>query len=116
MRGCSDQESAAWVCPKTYVKSITISFKGQEYSLDASDMYDAWGSRRLEYPGVIRYFGCNCFDKTNCQLRGIFADGAATFVAEWRIIDGRSVRTVFAFDDDIVDLFMKNIDPPEYSE
>jgi hypothetical protein len=26
------------------------------------------------------------------------------------------VRTVFAFDDDIVDLFMKNIDPPEYSE
>lgn len=100
--------------PRTYIKSITISFKGQSYSLDVSSMYNGWGSHPLEYPGVIRYFGGQCVDTKFCQFRGIFSDGAGSFVAEWKIIGGKSVRTVLTDSDDVVGLFMKNIDPPEF--
>jgi len=125
IEGCSDRDSVcringhapfgvAFGLPKTYVKSITVSFKGRSNSLDASDMYNAWGSRPLEHPGSIRYFGGKCFDNGNCQLRGLFSDGAGTFVAEWAIVNGLSIRTVLTGSDDVVNLFMKNIDPPEY--
>jgi hypothetical protein len=77
-------------------------------------MYDAWGGRPLEYKGTIRYFGGKCSDQKNCQFRGIFSDGAGSFVAEWRIVGGVPTRTVLSGSDDIVHLFMKNIDPPEF--
>jgi hypothetical protein len=104
----------AFTLPKTYVKSITITYQGRSYSLDASDMYDAWGARPLEYKGVIRYFGGKCFDKHNCQFRGLFSDAAGTFVAEWLIANGLSNRTILTSSNDVVNLFAKNIDPPEF--
>jgi len=99
--------------PKTYVKSITVSFRGRSYELDASCMYDAWGGRPLEVPGVIRYFGGKCSDVKTCQFRGVFSDASEAFVAEWSIANGVAVRTVLSSSNDIVNLFMKNIDPPE---
>jgi hypothetical protein len=105
---------AASSLPKTYVKSIEVSYRKQSYLLDVSDMYDAWGGRPLEYKGTIRYFGGKCSDQKNCQFRGIFSDGAGSFVAEWRIVGGVPTRTVLSGSDDIVHLFMKNIDPPEF--
>lgn len=98
--------------PKTYVKSISVTYLGQSYSLDTTDMYDAWGRRPLEVKGVVRYFGGKCFDAKNCQLRGLFSDAAGSFVAEWRIVDGVPMRTVLSDSSDIVHLFMQNIDPP----
>lgn len=100
--------------PKTYVKGIYATYRGRSYSLDTSDMYDAWGKRPLEVRGVIRYFGGSCFDVANCQFRGIFSDGAGSFVAEWRVVGGRAHRTVLTDSGDIMDLFMKNIDPPVF--
>ena len=100
--------------PKTYVKSITISYQGTAYALDVTDMYDAWGDRPLQYPGGVPYFGGKCFDKKNCQFRGRFSDAAGAFVAEWRIVDAVAIRTVLTFSDDVVHLFGEYIDPPEY--
>lgn len=100
--------------PKTYVKRISISYKGRSYTLDARDMYDAWGGRPLEVKGVIRYFGGKCFEQRNCRLRGIFSDASGTFVAEWDVVDGKSMRSLLTGDDDIVALFKEKIDPPEY--
>jgi len=80
-------------------------------------MADAWNGRSLEAPGVVRYFGGRCTvdgGTLYCALRGLFADGAETFVAEWVVTGGSNVRTVMSGSDDIVDLFMKHIDPPEY--
>lgn len=125
IEGCSDKENfcringripfgTAFGLPKTYVKSILVSFQGQSYSLDVKDMYDAWGARPLEYKGVIRYFGGKCYDSKNGQFRGIFSDAAGTFVAEWRIVNGESIRTILTDADDVINLFMKNIDPPEF--
>jgi hypothetical protein len=99
--------------PNTYVKSITVTFKGHTYALDASDMYDAWQNRPLEYKG-IRYFGGKCDEPGYCQFRGLFSDGIGSFVAEWSVVDGRAFRTVLTSSDDIVDLISKHIDPPEY--
>jgi len=106
---------SAFEMPKTYVKSITISYQGQLYSLDALDMYDAWGNRPLEYKGIIRYFGGKCSDTKNCRFRGSFSDAAGSFVAEWQIVNGLSSRTVLTDSDDIGELFMQHIDPPEYN-
>jgi len=125
VEGCSERDSVcringhapagiAFGLPKTYVKSITVSFQGRSYSLDVSDMYNAWGARPLEYKGKIRYFGGKCFDAKNCQFRGLFSDAAGAFVAEWRIVNELQVRTVLTDSNDVVNLFEKKIDPPEF--
>jgi hypothetical protein len=125
IEGCTDTDSyclingklpygTAFGLPKTYLKSISISYKGCSYELNTSDMYNAWGARPLKYKDVIRYFGGNCYDKDNCQFRGIFSDAAGSYVAEWEIINGKSYRTVLTNSGDIMDLFLKNIDPPTY--
>src|SRR5262249_28680864 len=107
----------AFGLPRTYVKQITVSYRGVSHTLDASDMYDAWGSRPLQYEGTkLRYFGGRCFDENNCQFRGLFSDTSGSFVAEWRIVGGKSFRTVLTDSDDVKNLFDKNIDPPEYDE
>lgn len=100
--------------PKTFVRRIRVSYQGHAYSLDSSNMYDAWGSRGLVAKGGIRYFGGVCVDTRNCQFRGVFSDAAGTFVAEWKVVDGVSIRTVLTNSSDVVDLFLKHIDPPEY--
>jgi hypothetical protein len=105
----------AFGLPKTYVKSIVAKYQDKSYSLDVSDMYDAWGERPLEYKGSIRYFGGKCFDLQNCQFRGLFSDGGGAFVAEWRVVNGLMFRTVLSDSNDIVNLFTKNIDPPEFN-
>jgi hypothetical protein len=96
--------------PKTYVTDITASFAGRDYSLDVSQMYDAWGRRPLEINGV-RYFGGSCADALNCTLRGLFSDGAGAYVAEWQIVGGVSVRTVLTDSGDVVAAFRQHIDP-----
>ena len=102
--------------PKTYVKSISASFKGQTYALDASQMFNAWTGRPLEVKlsdgSHFRYFGGRCEDRLNCTFRGLFSDGAGSFVAEWKVVNGTSQRTVLTWSNDVVNFFMSNIDPP----
>src|SRR3989339_143594 len=113
VEGCTDKDSVcringnlpagiAFGLPKTYVKDITVSFQGRSYSLNVSDMYNAWGSRTYEGQGKIRYFGGKCFDNKNCQFRGLFSDAAGTFVAEWRVVNELPVRSVLTDSNDIV--------------
>jgi hypothetical protein len=35
-------------------------------------------------------------------------------VAEWRVVNGTAVRTVLTDSHDVVTLFMKNIDTPDF--
>jgi hypothetical protein len=100
--------------PKTYVRSIGITYADATYRLDSAGMYDAWGNRPLQAKGGIRYFGGSCSDAKNCVFRGLFGDGANSYVAEWVIFDGVSSRTVLSGDDDLFELFEKHMDPPVY--
>jgi hypothetical protein len=79
-------------------------------------MYNAWGVRDLVEKGGIRYFGGMCVDINNCQFRGLFSDAAGSFVAEWKVVGGESIRTVLTNSSDVIDLFLKHIDPPEYEQ
>lgn len=126
VKGCSEKSTTCRInghipfgvtfgLPKTYLKSIKVLFQNTSYTLDVKDMYNAWGNRPLKYPGGVRYFGGKCFDKKNCQFRGLFSDAGGSFVAEWLIVDGYATRTVLTGSNDVVDLFMKHIDPPEFN-
>jgi len=99
--------------PATYVKSITASFKGKSYALESSQMFNAWGERPLSVPGQVRYFGGSCRDSESCVFRGLFADGAGTFVAEWQVVFGVPVRTVITWSNDVITLFKEDIDASE---
>ena len=100
--------------PRSYLKKLIITYEGKSYSLDSSHMFNAWGNRPLEVKGVIRYLGGHCYDSKHCALRGLFSDAAGSYVAEWVVINGVPSRTVLTSSDDVVHLFMKNIDPPVY--
>ena len=104
----------AFNLPRTRLKKLTLSIGSSSYNLDTTGMYNAWGKRPLEYEGKIRYLGAHCYTEKSCTLRGIFSDAAGSYVAEWKIINGQPHRTVLSSTDDIMHLFMKNIDPPYY--
>ncbi len=132
VQGCGPEDKAclinghvpfgtAFGLPQSFVKSIRVEYQGHTYGLDVSDMYDAWGGRPLEakYKGqvAVRYFGGRCSDGSNCHFRGLFSDGAGSFVAEWQIVSGHPVRTVLTDSSDVMHLFTidGNIDgPPDY--
>jgi hypothetical protein len=82
--------------PKTYVKRILATYQRETYNLESSDMYNAWGNR-LKYAPSSIYFWGECADKYNCTFRGLFADAGAAFSAEWKIINGKSVRTIIMY-------------------
>lgn len=103
---------AAFQLPKTYLKKITVTVGGKVYDLDSTSMFDAWGTRPLQVKGAVRYFGGACSSPGNCRFRGLFSDGAGSFVAEWLIVEGHSTRTVLTDISDVIQLFTKEIDPP----
>ena len=122
--GCNEQSFSCFINssvpfgvlgeePSSFVERIEISYKGKSYALDVSNMYNAWGNRPLAKNGV-RYFGGACSDTENCVFRGVFSDGAASFAVEWKIVSAHPIRTLLTHSDDVVDLFLKKIDPPTF--
>ena len=103
--------------PKTYLKELTISYEGKTYQLDTSSMFNAWHGRplvALPPKGVkgrgLRYFGGYCVNAESCMVRGLFSDGAGTFVAEWTVSRGIAVRTVLTTSPDVKAAFVRHID------
>ncbi len=106
--------------PETYLKELTISYEGRTYQLDTSSMFNAWHGRplvTLPPKGVkgrgLRYFGGYCANSGSCMVRGLFSDGAGTFVAEWTVSGGIAVRTVLTNSPDVKAAFVRNIDGVE---
>lgn len=97
--------------PTTYVKRISIVIRGQTFQLESSHMFNAWGMRHLTtYKGKpVTYFIGTCPSKKHCIFRGLFSDGAGSFVAEWQVFQGATTRTVLSSDDEIINLFMKSM-------
>ena len=116
--GSNSEPKAGDYRPKTYVKSISALFQGQTIRFDVTCMTDAWNGRPLQHEGVVRYFGgwCDLYDKKPyCAFRGVFSDGGESFVAEWYANGNVAKRTVFSRSSDVINLFMKNVDPPKYN-
>lgn len=97
--------------PTTYVKSISVELRRKTLKLDASHMFNAWGTRHFSsYEGKpVTYFVGACPSKDLCYFRGLFSDGAGTFVAEWKVFQGATTRTVISSDEEFISLFMKSM-------
>lgn len=95
--------------PHTQLKSMIAIYRGKRYSPDTSQMFNAWGGRPLK-DGDTRYFGGGCGDEENCIFRGLFSDGAGTFVAEWRVRNGVSERTILTRSSDVMNVLRNNLD------
>jgi hypothetical protein len=100
--------------PITYLKILIATINGKQYNLDSSNMFNAWGNRPLEDPSSVKYFAGSCQHETWCTFRGLFSDGAGSFVAEWQVRQGVPERTIITSSNDIVHLFINSIDPPVY--
>lgn len=100
--------------PRTYLARLTLKVGRKTYDLDTRGMYDAWGDHPLEGKGTIRYMAASCSDTAFCTLRGIFSDGGGTYVAEWQIRYGISVRTILTDSNDIVNSFLEHLEPPVF--
>ncbi len=100
--------------PKTYISKILFTVNNISYTLENKYMYNSWGNRPLKITNVIKYFDAHCYDNKNCTIRGIFSDAAGSFVAEWKIINGKPTRTIITDSSDILSLFSKNISPPVF--
>jgi hypothetical protein len=72
------------------IEALYVRFGQQEIALDHSGMYNPWSPREdrevdvwlVDEPGE------------RWVIRGMFSDGAATYVAEWVIIRDKSMRTI----------------------
>lgn len=104
---------ATGVVPNTYVHRISVTAWGHRYVLPSEGMYDAWGKNRSEdLQSNVRHFGGHCVTPTDCVFRGVFSDGAETYVAQWEIVAGHAERTILTSEPDIVNVILANIDGP----
>ncbi|MGO4478184.1 hypothetical protein AB4Z32_18220 [Massilia sp. 2TAF26] len=91
-----------------YVSSITVATGSRSYALDVSDMVDPlFGTARTNFSGF-------CYDDRNCGFRAVFGDAGGSYAAEWQVIEGKPVRTVFSGSGDLVQFFLANPVPPRY--
>jgi len=100
--------------PKSYLAKLTLTYKDKIYVLDTKNMYNAGAERGREVKGVVEYFYAHCYDQENCVVRGLFSDAGGSYVAEWQVINGASIRTILTSSGDIVQKFISNIRPPVY--
>lgn len=99
--------------PNTMVTSIVAEIKNKRYSLDAKDMFNAWGGGRNEDTKTKnRRFGATCYNSNNCVIRAVIGDGIWTTAVQWEISGGIASRTVYTSNPDIIELFLTHIDPP----
>ncbi len=102
--------------PRTYLALAEVKFEGRTFRLDTRGMVNPLVSAPRTANALVkeRRFGGFCYDKTTCFFRAVFGDAGGSFVAEWIVVDGRPVRTMFSSNGDLVAFFLKNIEPPRY--
>jgi hypothetical protein len=83
--------------PHTVLKRLTVEQGEKKTSLDVSYMYDPWFERlqKSRFKVRIREDG-------GIVLTGIFSDAAGSYVAEWLIVDGVSVRTLLSNEPSVI--------------
>ena len=99
----------AFGLPSTFISAMNIIYKKRKVSIDVRGMFDAWGSRPLQFSKGGRYFGGSCLGDS-CRYRGLFSDGEGTFVAEWVVAGNKSFRTIISDDPAVIRTLSRNID------
>lgn len=77
-----------WETPKSQLVEATVVINGRkDVKLDVSNMFNPWtGEARKKDFKITEVEG-------GLLIHGEFSDGAGSYVAEWLVVDGSSVRT-----------------------
>jgi hypothetical protein len=76
-----------WETPTSQLVEAVVLLGGRTIKLDVSSMFNPWtGEARKKDFRITEVEG-------GLVIHGEFSDGAGSYVAEWLIVDGSSVRT-----------------------
>ena len=82
--------------PRTTLTSANLEVNGQQVPLDVRGMFNPMLQRRgPDYFQVEPYFG-------GWIVRGLFSDGAGSYMAEWIAFEGGSLRTIVTNNDVVI--------------
>jgi hypothetical protein len=87
--------------PKTVVDKAIVQVGARTIPLDTTCMFNPWFRKPSNDQFEINLI------EGGFAVRGFFSDGAGSYVAEWRIIDGASVRTILTNDEAIL-VYLRN--------
>ncbi|MDO7852199.1 hypothetical protein [Hymenobacter convexus] len=88
--------------PKYTLSKATVLFKGHVYHLPVSGMYNPWFGDKLDQQFVhLTKVG------SALTIRAVFADGAGSYLAEWKISGNSAKRTLLTSDDALVTGFFQ---------
>lgn len=85
--------------PHAVLQNAFVVSKGKRLPLDVHGMYDPWvGEFQKTAFSAVAIDG-------GWAIRGCFSDGAGFYVAEWRVVDGATLRTILSGDEAIANTF-----------
>lgn len=92
-----------WDIPRSVLESLELEIGSTRVSLEVSSLYNPWfGSPSKEFFSVSQVEG-------GWVVRGCFSDGDGSYVAEWLVINGGSLRTLVSRDESVMDQFPCNL-------
>jgi hypothetical protein len=94
--------------PRHSLVSLVVTLADDSYPLDTSNMYNAWEGRPL-VTGDHKSLAVQC-RSGECTISAALSDGAGSYVAEWKIKDGKSRRTLLSADEKVMFPFMEAMD------
>ena len=89
-----------WEMPKSVLKRAYIEINGKEIELETFGMYNPWFVYTKK-----EFFSVEGWTESGWIVRGFFSDGAGSYVAEWKIINGASIRTILSNDEYLIAKF-----------
>jgi hypothetical protein len=79
-----------WEHPKTKFDKAVFEINGKQAALDVSYMYNPWFSKPKKEQFTVKK------SEGGWTIQGFFSDGAGSYVAEWVIVSGVSIRTILS--------------------
>lgn len=92
-----------WTVPVNELVGLSLNIGSICINLDVSSMYNPWlGNAAPKKQFKIEVIAGGYL------VRGLFSDGAASYIAEWKIINGKSIRTLIDNNENLVLDFLEN--------
>lgn len=89
-----------WGTPRSVLESAELEVEGLKIPLDVSSLYEPWIHSKNWF-SVAPVEG-------GWEIRGCFSDGAGSYVVQWLVIAGVSIRTLISKDEVIMARFPCN--------
>jgi hypothetical protein len=85
-----------WELPVSSLDSAKVEINNLLIGLEVSSMFNPWHGRIRQENFVLEK------GEKGLMINGRFSDGAGAYVAQWRIISNKSIRTVLSDDEGVM--------------